>query len=360
MFRHLSLFFVLSFLLFANGNSTFAQEKYEKPTLSDPDSWSLVLIPDPQSYVKYERNHGILHLIMSWIRENKTTLNTQMVLCTGDLVEQNDLFNPTGKNANQNSRQQWTAVRNAFGMLDHRVPYVLATGNHDYGYVSAEYRSTQYDKYFSPEQNTLNQEGLREVGPSLNGASTTVNAAYEFFPAKDRKILVMVLEFAPRDTVVAWAKDVVDMPKYAGHDVILLTHVFLNRKSEHIVSQGYKMTDVNYGDALFKKLVQPSKNIRMVFSGHIGAPDDFDGHLGYREDKNSAGKTVYQMTFNAQAMGGGWQGNGGDGWLRYLEFMPDGKTVKVKTFSPFFAISPSTQHLAYKRESDQEFVINWD
>jgi hypothetical protein len=66
------------------------------------------------------------------------------------------------------------------------------------------------------------------------------------------------------------------------------------------------------------------------------------------------------MTFNAQAMGGGWFGNGGDGWLRYLEFLPDGKTVKVKTFSPLFAISPATQKLAYKKEKNQEFEFTLD
>jgi len=119
----------------------------------------------------------------------------------------------------------------------------------------------------------------------------------------------------------------------------------------------HAMPDTNYGDELFKKLVQPSKNIRMVFSGHIAGEDDFDAHIGYREDKNAAGKTVHQMTFNAQAMGGGGQGNGGDGWLRCLEFLPDGKTVKVITFSPLFAISPSTQHLAYRKEANQEFTF---
>lgn len=45
------------------------------------------------------------------------------------------------------------------------------------------------------------------------------------------------------------------------------------------------------------------KNIEMVFSGHIGAPDDPRKHVGFRIDKNSAGKDVSQMTFNAQALG---------------------------------------------------------
>ena len=349
---------ILFFLTFVT--ASVAQQKYENPKLSDQDSWSLILIPDPQSYVKYSRNQGILNLMTSWVKENHKALNTKFVLCTGDLVEQNDLLNPSGREANQNSAQQWNAVRSSFSTLDHQVPYILATGNHDYGLVSAEYRSTQYDSYFSPEQNSLNQSALREIGPQLNGKSTTVNAIYEFEPNKDNKILVMVLEFGPRDEVIEWAKKIVDLPKYADHKVILLTHVFLDKNSNRIAKQGYKIEDANYGEALFTKLIQPSKNIRMVFSGHIGEVENFNGHLGFRQDKNIAGKTVTQMTFNAQAMGGGWHGNGGDGWLRYLEFMPDGKTVKVKTFSPLFAISPSTQHLAYKTESNQEFTFQLD
>lgn len=348
----------LGFLLIST--QSFGQENYVKPKLINNESWSLVLIPDPQTYVKYDRNVGVLNLMTSWIRENVDSLNTQFVLCTGDLVEQNDLLNPDGKAANQNSKQQWTNTSEAFRKLDNHVPYVLATGNHDYGHVSAEYRSTQYDKYFSPEQNGFNAKALREVGPSLNGNSSNVNAIYEFQTPHPKKILVMVLEFAPRNEVIDWAKKTLAQPKYENHDVILLTHTYLDKNSNHIKTEGYKIGDSNYGAAVFEKLVKPSKNIRMVFSGHIGEPDKFDGHLGFRQDKNAAGKTVTQMTFNAQAMGGGWFGNGGDGWLRYLEFLPDGKTVKVKTFSPLFAISPATQNLAFKKEKNQEFEFSLD
>ncbi|WP_246172312.1 metallophosphoesterase [Sphingobacterium hotanense] len=344
---------ILGLLIFAL--PTFAQQAYVKPKLSNPDSWSFVLIPDPQTYMKFERNLGTFHTMISWIKENKDSLNTQFVLCTGDLVEQNDLLNPNGKQANQTSKQQWTSISSAFHRLNGLVPYVLATGNHDYGHVSAEYRATQYDKYFSVEQNPLNAAAIREVGPNLNGASTGVNAVYEFKTPHQQKLLVMVLEFAPRNEVVEWAKKTLDQPKYADHSVFLLTHTYLNRDSKHMPREGYKIEDANYGEALFEKLVKPSKNIRMVFSGHIGAPDNWGGHLGFREDKNAAGKSVVQMAFNAQAMGGGWHGNGGDGWLRYLEFLPDGKTVKVKTFSPLFAISPATRHLAFERSATQEF-----
>lgn len=89
------------------------------------------------------------------------------------------------------------------------------------------------------------------------------------------------------------------------------------------------------GKAIWDKLLYPSSNIRMLICGHYCLVDDFCHNVGRRIDKNIAGKSVCQMMFNAQTAGGGWHGNGGDGWLRILEFMPDGKTIKVKTYSPY-------------------------
>jgi hypothetical protein len=47
-----------------------AQKKYVAPALSTPGSWSMILVPDPQTYVKFERNQPILELMTSWIKEN--------------------------------------------------------------------------------------------------------------------------------------------------------------------------------------------------------------------------------------------------------------------------------------------------
>src|SRR3546814_15038295 len=68
--------------------------------------------------------------------------------------------------------------------------------------------------------------------------------------------------------------EAVNQERYADHTVILLTHSYLNSASEHIVKEGYPITDGNYGAAVWEKLVKPSKNIQLVFSGHIGKPDD--------------------------------------------------------------------------------------
>lgn len=336
------------------------ERTYSPPKLSDKGSWTMVLLPDPQTYVKYARNQPIFELMAGWISENIDSLNIKMVLCTGDLVEQNDMPNPDIKAGDQSSTQQWEAVSKAFGRLDGKVAYVAATGNHDYGFKSAENRNTNYNKYFPAEKNFVSQKMLREVGTDYLGAPTLANASYEMTTPHGKKLLILVLEFAPTDATLAWAEKVIGQEKYRQHQVVVLTHSYLNAKNEHIVKEGYPLTDVNYGAAMWRKLIEPSKNIQMVFSGHIGVPDSFEGHIGFRTDKNAAGKRVQQMVFNAQALGGGWQGNGGDGWLRMLEFMPDGKTVKVRTFSPFFAISPTTRQFAWRTQPFDAFSFTLD
>src|SRR5690606_19979372 len=175
-----------------------------------------------------------------------------------------------------------------------------------------------------------------------------------------KKFLVITMEFAPRDTILGWAKQTIAQEKYKDHVAIVLTHSYLNAQHEPIKKEHYKIEEGNYGAAIWRKLIQPSSNIQMVFSGHIGRPDDVRSHIGFRQDRNAAGKTVNQMVFNAQALGGGWHGNGGDGWLRILEFLPDGRTVIAKTFSPLFAISPTTQQFAWRTAPYDQFKFTID
>lgn len=352
-----TLYFLGALLVIGRAQNT---QMYSPPALSSEKSWSMILLPDPQTYNKFARNQPLFELMTAWVADHTEKLNIQMVMCTGDIVECNNMPNPDGINGDQPSKSQWEAAARSFARLDGRVPYITGTGNHDFGFKSAENRQTFYDQYFPPDKNFLTQKMLREAGFDGEGNPSLTNAVYEMVSPHGQKLLFLVLEFAPRDAVIEWAKKVVGLEKYKDHMVILLTHSYLNSKNEHIETEGYALKDRNYGLAIWQKLVQPSHNIRMVFSGHIGSPDNVLGHLGFREDRNAAGKKVTQMTFNAQALGGGWHGNGGDGWLRILEFLPDGKRVKVKTFSPLFAISPATRHMAWRTDAYDEFEFSID
>ena len=170
---------------------------------------------------------------------------------------------------------------------------------------------------------------------------------------------MITLQFAPTDADLKWAKKLADQPRFKNHIGIVLTHSYLRYTGERIEKEKYVLSKQggNPGEQIFQKLVYPAKNIRLVVCGHIAAPDKWERGIAFSTAKNSSGKTVAQMAFNTQAIGGGFHGSGGDGWLRILEFMPDRKTVKATTYSPFFAISPSTRHLSWKHDKLSEFTF---
>lgn len=365
--KKISTLLIVSFAVVISG---FSQNKYQSPALDNPESWSVIFIPDIQNYVKFGRNQAILHLMMTWIEDNIDSLNIKMVLCPGDLVEQNDRIN-RGVSGDQSSLRQWQCAARSFGILDGKVPYIAATGNHDYTYDIEGNKKSHYNEYFTIDKNFLNRNIICQNTLNSEGDESLENAAFEIITHQGDKYLFMTIEFAPRDTVVSWAQNVAQLEQYKDHRIVLLTHAYLNAKSKRtsgdtkvtcynpylvdgdITKRKQLLMDANNGEDLWKKLIKPSSNIELVLCGHISGE-------GFRQDKNHIGKTVNQMLFDAQSKGGGHYGNGGDGWLRILEFYPDKRTVKVKTFSPLFAISPSTWHLAWDKSSANEFIFQFD
>ncbi|HMR83022.1 MAG TPA: metallophosphoesterase [Niabella sp.] len=352
----------------------FSQPTYKKPVLDHKASWSVILLPDVQNYTKWNRNQPILDLMMAWIEDHIDSLNIKMVLCTGDLVEENDLIIPAD-NGDQSAQRQWEFVSKSFSRLNGKTPYIAALGNHDFSMADTTLiRTTRYDEFFKVDDNWLNKKALVQNGLNEMGQQSLQNSVYEVKSINGGKdYLFMTIEYAPRDTVLSWARKISTLEQYKNHRIVLLTHAYLTPKDEHwngenrwiiyqpyIInnktqkSQRYLLPFANNGKQIWEKLVKPTPNIEMVLSGHIFGE-------GYRNDKNVAGQTVHQMLYDMQTEGGGHlHGNGGDGWLRILEFFPDNKTVKVKTFSPLFASSPSTRHLAWRKDKRNEYEMKFD
>ncbi len=333
-----------------------AQHRADQQHLSDKNSFSMILLGDPQGYTKYDINQPLFDLCTAWISDNIKNLNIKAVLCTGDIVEQNENLVRNRNMLNQTSREMWEAASRSFSWLDNKVPYIISPGNHEYGYRSAENGNTHFPEYFPIERNKTWYDTCVGVFPNRSGIESLENAAFEFNEPNWGKILIITSEFAPRDEVLNWAKDLAASPKYKDAKVFFITHSFLRqRTAKRTDNERYKISPRNWGEGVWQKLIQPSSNIQFVICGHTGNPGDFEDSVAYRVDKNAAGKDVHQMMFNVQILGGGWEGNGGDGWLRILEFMPDGKTIKVKTYSPLFGISPSTKHLAHRTGACDQF-----
>lgn len=350
---------IITALLMCPALAPAAQEAQSDnaPRLSNPESGSIILLPDPQTYTKFDTNQPLFDLMTAWTAANLDRLNVQAVLCTGDLVEQNEYLVPDNVNGNQTSTQQWRAASQAFAKLDGKVPYMICGGNHDYGYTRSENRLCRFPEYFPVERNPQWKGCLVSVCNNAFGVPTLENAAFEVAMPGWSKLLVIATEFAPRDEVLQWTHKLCTSEKYAGHTAILLTHSYLDWEGRRIQKEPYLVSPANYGEAIWQKLVSVTPNLRLVVCGHWCLDDDHRHNVGQRTDKNQAGKTVFQMMFNAQTAGGGWHGNGGDGWLRILEFLPDGKTIQVKTYSPLFGISPTTRQFAWRTDPWDEFSI---
>ncbi len=340
------------------------------PTLQSEESFSMILVPDPQSYTKFAANQPLFDLQTAWIAQNIKRLNIKAALFTGDMVEQNGKITskplPNDYNGDQTGRQQWEAVSRALSRLDNRLPYVVAQGNHDIGHITATDRHTIAPEYIYPERNIKFEECLVSTCPNFEGVHTMENSAYEFKSKTWGKLLIITFEFAPRDEAIAWAKELTESEKYKDHKVIILTHSWLNTAGNRIAKEGYTLSPCNWAEAVWQKLVYPSKNICLVMCGHTGAAPkiaedvektNFKPTSSYRIDKAADGRSIPQMMFNSQQGDGDWNGNGGDGWLRILEFKPDGKTISVRTFSPLFALSRLTQHLAWRTADYDQFEI---
>ncbi len=340
-----------------SGNLVTPTENYTPPALSEKGAWTLVIVPDTQTYMKKKANHSICNTMFKWIADNLQTLDIQVVLHTGDLVELNENKRTYPPVIDCNSEQQWHCISEIFKHLDNKVPYVVSTGNHDYGSNNSENRRTNLSKYFTLKRSSKLAETLIEQGKNTFGEKTLENAAYEITVPNGRKLLIVTIQFAPTNEQINWAKEIFAREKYRNHFGILLTHSYLQPFGR--IFTGEPLNGQN-GRTIFKKMVATSDNIKLVICGHFATPDSWQGSTAFFKQKNSYGSTVYEMLFDPQAIGGGWHGTGGDGWIRLLEFSEDMKKVKVRTFSPYFASDKATEKFSYHTAPFNEFVFTYE
>ena len=98
---------IFLFALLAGTLSLQAQNYPLRARLSDPNSFSVIVIPDPQSYTKFAANQPLFELQTAWIAREIDSLRILTALCTGDLVEQNETAIPLAfRKTDQTSAEQ--------------------------------------------------------------------------------------------------------------------------------------------------------------------------------------------------------------------------------------------------------------
>lgn len=329
----------------------------ERPS---PDSWTIAVLPDTQNYVRSTKDAPLFTEITQWLIKNQVRYNIQMVLHVGDIVD-------------ENAKEQWGRAKASLSVLDGRLPYVLAVGNHDLGKNSSD-RSTMLNDYFRVSDNPLNE---KIFGGSFEQGKLE-NAWYQFSHG-NRNYLIFSLEFGPRKAVVEWAQKVAE--NHRGKSFILVTHDFIDQESTLHSDDGLprhttamtknsshqygigKGGDVHSGKELWDAFVSRYSNFEIVLNGHFKAFQWSPQHprqvemikdlaVSYRSDPYPDGRVAHQMLFNAQ-----WAPRGGNGWLRLLEFLRDGKTVRVWTVSPHLAASSKDDSAGWPTAPELKFSI---
>jgi len=293
-------------------------------------SWTLVALPDTQNVVSAYPE--ILYSQTAWIAANADTLNIKYVVHEGDIT-------------NDSSDEQWATADHAFRLLDSRVPFAPTMGNHDYpgsgGVTSRD--SSQFDTYFPPSRLSI-QPGF--VG--MFDPASAVNAAYRF-EGNGQAWLVIVLEFGPRDDVLAWADSILAANSTAN--AILVTHAYLfvdGTRFDHVggtdqygnphdYNSDGRLGSVNDAQEMWDKLIAKNPQIRFVLCGHMHAQARLDS-------KRVGGPPVHQLLADYQV-----EEMGGSGYLRVMTFTPDGR-VLVRTYSPFLQ--------RFRSDEENDFVID--
>ena len=323
---------------------TVPQTPFDAPA----GSWTLAVLPDTQYYS--EKYPEVFVRQTEWIVANRQTQQIRFVAHEGDLVN-----NPT-------QTVQWEHAQKAMKVLaDGGMAFSVVLGNHDSGTQKegrTKSRVTLLNNYLH-ESDYKNSEAYALFEPGK------LENSWHEFSTPTGKHLLLALEFGPRDEVLAWANGV--LTEKPDHKVILVTHAFLytdNKRNDWAYDQTVpdgrgnpksfpfsKAGDMNDAQDIWDKLITKHPNVSFVLNGHV-----CDAGVGYLASKADAGQTVHQILANYQdnspIPGGTVQpprGYGGGGYLRLMQFHPDGTTVRIRTYSPWYD--------NYLSEPEQDFTL---
>ncbi|HSE48309.1 MAG TPA: Ig-like domain-containing protein [Terriglobales bacterium] len=271
------------------------------------DDFSIVVLPDPQNYSQYYPQ--IFQQQTQWIADHRAERNIQLVVGVGDMVNHWD------------SATEWQNADAAIKTLDGaQVPYLLAIGNHDYDNFNPKTRgAAAFNTWFGPARYATSPV----YRGNYNGSNENF---YATLTAGGTQYLLLVLEFYPRDAVLAWAESV--LAQYPAAPVIVVTHSFMyvdDTRVDECDTNDMSVPDGNDPDRVWRSFVSQYENIFLVLSGHVSRKPQ-----SKRLDAGKNGRLVMQTLQD-------WQdaANGGDGWLRIYTFHPATNTVDVQTYSPY-------------------------
>src|SRR6478672_3404436 len=318
MFEKVSRLAVVSVLSMAGWLSA----RTPTPSPTPADEFTIVALPDTQFYSSL--NPQIFAAQTQWIANHVQDQNIQLVVGLGDIVDAGgDLT-------------QWQNADAAVRLLTGKVPYMMAIGNHDYDQNNPAGRTaatTNFNSFFGPS---------RYAGAAWYKSGFPAGSNENFYgvvKVNGRNYLIVVLEFAPRDSSLAWADGILKANQ--DKDAIIVTHMFTYMDNTRISgcdlnsAASFGVGQDNNGEDMWWKLVRKYPNIHLVLSGHVVQGDG----TGRRMDLGVKGNVVNQILsdYQSDALGGG-------GYLRIMRISPSLNRVSVTSYSPYLDSFKTDDH----------------
>ena len=269
-------------------------------------NFSIVVIGDTQYYS--EQYPHIFTNQTQWIADNVVHLNLVFVPHLGDLVQNGD------------SHSEWETATESMNLLDNRgISWTVIPGNHEFW---GDGNLTNYNAYFG----VGNFSGKSWFGGSYPPGTNNNNFA--LFSGGGNDYLIFSFQYHLSDSVLVWANETI--AQYPDRRVIVASHEYLYANGMRN-SEGRRMWDtfvVPHADQVF-----------LVLCGHL------DGEAHLTSDVN--GNKVHQLLSCYSG-----RENGGNGWLRILEFHPEEAEILVKTFSPYLNL--------YENDDNSQFSLHYN
>jgi hypothetical protein len=282
--------------------------------------FTIGVLPDTQYYAQLFPS--IFHAQTQWLSANQSALNRVYVAHLGDCVQSGN---------NGGDPVEWLVADGAMSRLEDAVsapfpdgiPYGIAVGNHDQSPAgsTAPGSTLGYNQWFG-ESRFLGR-------PYYGGHYGSDNDNHvDFFSVYGMDFMVIYLEY---DTSVA-------VGPLAWADALLSAHP--NRRAI-VVSHFLITTGANYGpqgQAIYDAL-KDHPNLFLMLAGHRSGEaqrvDVFQGN------------TIRTLLSDYQT-----RDEGGQGWLRTMEFSPANDLVRVKTYSPWLD--------QFETDANSQFTFPYD
>jgi len=285
---------------------------YGRSTSAIPpgSDFTVAVLPDTQFYA--ESYPAIFTSQTQWIVDNRVARSIAYVTGEGDVV-------------NVPNTAQYANAKTSYDILHASgIPYGVPAGNHD-SYDSPSY--TMFATVFNP---------ARFSGKSYYGGSysTGYRNHYDLFTAGGMDFIVLSLEYnAGADSgIMTWANSL--LQTNSNRRAIVVSHSLLQAGSNWPTPAAWS---TDGGTALFPAL-SGNPNLFLMLCGH--------NHGQGRRHEAVGGRYIDVLLAD-------WQSdtNGGNGFLRMLEFSPANNIIHVKTYSPYT--------LGSKTDGDNQFDLSY-